>query len=406
MSKIKDASHSVPFFKASVGVDEEQAVLDVLRSGWLTTGPRASEFEKLFCEYTGARHAIAVSSCTAALHLALEAIDLHSDDEVITTPFTFSATASEIIHAGAKVRFVDINQQTGNIDESLINDAINEHTKALLPVHFAGHPCAMDTIMDLAAEYDLRVIEDAAHALESSFDGQKIGSIGDFSCFSFYATKNITTAEGGMLTCDNDVLAEKIRMLSLHGMSRDAWKRYLPVGTGNDDQPDYYQIMHRGFKYNLSDLQAALGIIQLKKADQMWQRRKQIVDLYRSLFADVAEIELFAQCDRGVDGNHLFAVKLNTERLSISRNAFLKKLKQAGIGCSIHFISLHMHPYFKGKYGFEDMDFPNSADLSNRVMTLPLYPDMTEYDVQYVVNTAKSIINEHKISKLVSVDCV
>ncbi|MDX9703221.1 MAG: DegT/DnrJ/EryC1/StrS family aminotransferase [Candidatus Auribacterota bacterium] len=406
MSKTKVSSHTVPFFKASIGKEEEQAVLDVLRSGWLTTGPRSVEFERLFCEYTGARHAVALSSCTAALHLALEVLDLHPQDEIITTPFTFSATASEILHAGAKIRFVDVNPETGNIDELKIREAISERTRAILPVHFAGNPCAMDTILELALEYDLRVIEDAAHALESRFDGQKVGAIGDFTCFSFYATKNITTAEGGMLTCDNDVLAEKIRMLSLHGMSRDAWKRYLPAGTGNDDQPDYYQIMHRGYKYNLSDLQAALGIVQLKKADLMWQKRKQIVELYRSLLADVGEIEFFSQDERVTHGNHLFAVKLNTEQLSISRNRFVKMLKQAGIGCSIHFISLHLHPYYKEKYRFEDSDFPCAADLSNRVVTLPLFPDMNEFDVRYVADTVKSIINEHKISKLVSVNCI
>lgn len=406
MGKSQLNKREIPFFKASIGKEEEQAVLDVLRSGWLTTGPRTQEFEQRFAEYTGARHAIALSSCTAALHLALEVMELHAEDEVITTPFTFSATASEIIHAGAQVRFVDVDPHTGNIDPNAVADAITDKTRAILPVHFAGHPCAMDEIVDLALEYDVRIIEDAAHALESVFDGQKVGSIGDFTCFSFYATKNITTAEGGMLTCDNDVLAEKIRILSLHGMSRDAWKRYLPANGKKDDRPQYYQIMHRGFKYNLSDLQAALGLVQLAKAPAMWQRRKHLVELYRSLLGDLDELEMYTEDERVTHAYHIFPVKLNLDKLGISRNQCMTYLKEKGIGCSIHFVSLHMHPYFKEKFGFEDTDFPVAADLSNRGVTLPLYPDMSDDDVEYVAQTLKEILYQNKISTLMSVDCI
>ncbi|MCB1195713.1 DegT/DnrJ/EryC1/StrS family aminotransferase [bacterium] len=380
----------VAFFKTDIGTQEEHAVMEVLRSGWLTTGQQTADFENAFKTYTGARNAVAVNSCTAALHLALESLDLTSDDEVITSPFTFSASASEIIHAGARLKFADINPHTGNIDPACLEQTISPRTKAVIPVHYAGLPCDMNEIMNLSFEYDLKIIEDAAHALESSFNSQKIGSIGDFTCFSFYATKNITTGEGGMLTCDNDALAEKIRILSLHGMSKDAWKRYHP--TLNSGAKNYYQILFRGFKYNMSDIQAALGIVQLSRVDEFWEKRRVRAQLYRTLLQDIPEIELFDDDIRSKHAYHLMPVKLRTDMLTITRDQCIELLRQNGIGCSIHFIALHLHPYFQDTFGLIPSDFPNATNVSERVITLPLYPILPEEDVVYVVETIKRIL--------------
>ena len=396
------ANRNVPFFKPSIGKDEEQAVLDVLRSGWLTTGMRVCEFEKDFASYTKSGYAVALSSCTAALHLALEVLGLNEDDEVITTPFTFSSTASEILHTGAKIKFADVDCSTGNIDPAKIRDAITDRTKVILPVHFAGHPCDMDSIMELALEYNLRVIEDAAHALEAEYGDYKVGSIGDFTCFSFYATKNVTTGEGGMITCDNEIMAEKMRLLSLHGMTKDAWKRYMPDSQKSAENK-YYQIVSRGYKYNMTDIQAALGITQLRKVEKMWERRNNLVSLYRTCLADIPEIELMGIENDIKHANHLMLIRVVPDELDISRDEFVTELRERGIGTSIHFVSLHMHPYYKDIFGFEDNDFPNAAYLSNNIITLPLYPDLPEDDVLYVTDCIKEIVEKYKSKKLISV---
>ncbi|RJP61677.1 MAG: DegT/DnrJ/EryC1/StrS aminotransferase family protein [Candidatus Auribacter fodinae] len=391
---------NVPFFKPSIGKEEEQAVLEVLRSGWLTTGPKVQEFESEFARYTNAQNAIAVSSCTAALHLALLTLDLKPDDEVITTPFTFSATASEILHAGGRIRFVDVDPFTGNIDPRNIAQAVNEKTRAIVPVHFAGQPCDMDPIMDIALEHDLMVIEDAAHALETKYKGNKIGSIGDFTCFSFYATKNLTTAEGGMVTCDNDLLAEKVRILSLHGMSKDAWKRYLPDGSA---KLDYYKIMYHGYKYNLSDLQAALGLVQLRRIEKMHEARTRAAAIYREQLGAMPEIELLREHRTDRHAHHLMVVKLNLNQLSITRDEFLLKLRERGIGSSIHFVSLHLHPYYQETFGYQESDFPEAAKLSKSVVTLPLFPDITYEDIMYVTDSIKDLVHTYGAKNLISV---
>ncbi len=393
---------NIPFFKPVIGQEEQQAVLDVLRSGWLTTGQKVSRFETEFAKYTGARHAIALSSCTSALHLALLSLDLNEGDEVITTPFTFCATASEILHAGGNIRFVDVRGDNANIDESQVASAVNEHTRAILPVHFAGAPCNMNEIMDIAGQYRLSVIEDAAHALEAYYHDQKIGSVGDFTCFSFYATKNITTGEGGMLTCDNDIVAEKLRVLSLHGMSKDAWKRYLPPDQA--ERMDYYKILYHGYKYNMSDIQAALGIVQLKRVEKLWQLRDELVRKYRRELGQIPEIELFEQNDSMRAAHHLMVIKLDTSLLSINRDEVMLKLKQCGIGTSIHFISLHLHPFFQEKFGYRPDDFPVASDLSSRVISLPLYPLMAHEDIDYIVECIKNIIHENRLNRLISVN--
>lgn len=393
---------NIPFYQPAIGIEEEQAVLETLRSGWITTGPRTAEFERRFAEYAGAQHAIAVSSCTAALHLSLLMLNLKPGEQVITTPFTFSATASEILHAGGEVKFVDVEPETGNINPDAIPEAVSEKTRAILPVHFAGQPCEMDSIIELALEYDLTVIEDAAHAAESRYKNQKIGCIGDFTCFSFYATKNLTTAEGGMVTCDNDVMAEKIRILSLHGMSKDAWKRYMPQGS--TQKLDYYKILYQGYKYNMTDIQAALGIVQLERIESLWRRRDSIVQRYRSAFADMPEIELFTDNSIHHNARHLMVIKLNTGRMNIDRDTFILQLRERGIGASIHFISLHLHPFYQDSFGFKAVDFPVAADLSNRVVTLPLYPTLTDGEVDYVIDSVKDIIYLNNKKRLVSVE--
>lgn len=394
---------TIPFFKPSIGLEEEQAILEVLRSGWLTTGPKVSQFETAFTQFTGARHAIALSSCTAALHLALVSLELKPTDEVITTPFTFSATASEILHAGGKIRFVDVKPEDANIDETQLQDALNENTRAIVPVHFAGNPCNMTAIMEFALENNLSVIEDAAHALESQYKGQKIGAIGDYTCFSFYATKNITTGEGGMLTCDNDIMAEKIRITSLHGMSKDAWMRYLPPGQSSQPKSDYYKILYRGYKYNMSDMQAALGLVQLEKVKELWKLRNKLTGYYKKLLSNVPEIELFSESTNILHARHLMVIKLNLDLLKITRDEVIQKLRQQGIGTSVHFISLHLHPYYRERFGFVKNDFPVAADLSQRVLTLPLFPSMSMEDVDYVVRHIKTIIHENKTTSLISV---
>ncbi len=398
MSKIRQ----VPFFKPCIGEQEERAVIDVLRSGWLTTGPKVSEFEARFAEYTGAKHAIALSSCTAAQHLALELLEIDSEDEIITTPFTFSSTASEILHSGGKIRFVDVLPESGNIDPSLVEEAINENTRAVIPVHFAGMPCDMDSLLGIASVYGLKVIEDAAHALEAKYKNRKIGSLGDCTCFSFYVTKNITTAEGGMLTCDDDEFARKARVLSLHGMSKDAWKRYLPADK-RSSASHYYQILHRGFKYNMSDIQAALGVEQLASAETFWLKRDKAVKKYREDLSDISEIELFEENKDSKNARHLMVIKLNLDFLTIDRDRFMEELRKLGIGCSIHFISLHLHPFYRDKYRFSESDFPVSADLSRRVITLPLFADISVDDIDHVVNSIKDIIRKNKTATLVSI---
>ena len=389
MGKNKIRETFLPFHVPSISEEEIQEVTDTLRTGWITTGPKTKLFEEKFSKYVGSKYAIAVNSCTAGLHLALVAAGISQGDEVITTPFTFAATGEVIIHAGAKPVFVDVEPTSLNIDPLKIEKAITTRTKAIMPVHYAGLPCRMAEILEIASAYNLIVIEDAAHAIGAEYLGKKIGTLGDITVFSFYATKNLTTGEGGMVTTNNEELAEKIRILSLHGLSRDAWKRYTAEGSW------YYEILFAGYKYNLSDIQAAIGLHQLNKFEQFQKTREEYVQIYNQGFKNLPEITLPRN-----DGNrhawHLYVIKLNLDLLNISRNNFIKALSANNIGTSVHFIPLHLHPYYKQKFDFKMGDFPIAEEAFQRVISLPLYPAMTPKDVQDVICIVREILDKNR----------
>jgi dTDP-4-amino-4,6-dideoxygalactose transaminase len=335
----------LPFHVPDIGEDEIQGVVDTLRSGWLTTGPKTKQFEEDFARYVGSRYAVAVNSCTAALHLALEAVGVTAGDEVILPTMTFAATAEVVRYLNATPVLVDCREDTLNIDPEQIEKVVTSKTKAIIPVHFAGHPCEMETILEIAKTHKLTVIEDAAHALPTRVQGKMVGAIGDISCFSFYATKTITTGEGGMATTENREWAERMRMMSLHGISKDAWKRYTAEGSW------YYEILAPGYKYNLTDIAAAIGIQQLKKCDAFWRRRQQYAALYREAFTDIPGIIIPPMVEDGQHAWHLYVIQLQLERLRIDRNTFIEILKQQNIGTSVHFIPLHLHPYYRDSFG-------------------------------------------------------
>ncbi|HEX7833604.1 MAG TPA: DegT/DnrJ/EryC1/StrS aminotransferase family protein [Thermoanaerobaculia bacterium] len=371
----------LPFALPDYGEAEQAAVRDVLASGWITTGPKTKEFEAAFARAVGAKHAIAVNSCTAALHLALEAIGLKAGDEVITTPYTFAASAEVIRYFGATPVFVDIDRRTFNIDPERARAAMTAKTKAIIAVHMAGLACDLDPLRAL----NVPVIEDAAHAFPSTSKGRTIGAIGDFSCFSFYATKTIATGEGGMLCTDDDARAERCRIMSLHGISRDAWKRYTAEGSWA------YDVIAPGFKYNLTDIASALGLAQLERAETMTTRRAEIAQRYDDAFRS----ELFELPARGDEGTshawHLYMLRLNLERWSIDRAAFIAQLKERNIGTSVHFIPLHTQPYYRDLYGFTPDAFPIAYGEYLREVSLPIYSKMTDDDVTSVIDAVHDV---------------
>jgi dTDP-4-amino-4,6-dideoxygalactose transaminase len=380
---------ALPFSRPDIGQAEIDAVVETLRSGWLTTGPKVRQFEADFAAYVGCSHAVAVNSATAALHLALAAIGLQEGDEVLVPTMTFAATAEVVLYFKAKPVLVDCRPQTFNLDPDQLEKAITAKTRAILPVHIAGQPCEMERILEIASAYDLRVIEDAAHALPARYRGQMIGTIGDITCFSFYATKTITTGEGGMATTGNPEWAERMRILALHGISQDAWKRYTAEGSW------YYEILAPGFKYNLTDIAAAIGLEQLKKCTQFWERRQRYARLYHEGFEDVPAI-LTPQVMPDVQHAwHLYIIQLDLERLRIGRNEFIARLKQAGIGTSVHFIPLHLHPYYRETFGYGPEDFPHASAVFERIISLPLYPKMTDSDVQRVIDAVRALVKQH-----------
>jgi perosamine synthetase len=380
----------LPFHVPEIGNEEIDSVVATLRSGWLTTGSRVKQFEEEFAAMVGSRHAIAVNSCTAALHLALEAVGLNERDEVILPTMTFAATAEVVTYFKAKPVLVDCTSDTLNLDPDAMEKAITPRTKAILPVHFAGHPCDMDRILEIARLNNLRVIEDAAHALPARYRGRMVGTIGDSTCFSFYATKTITTGEGGMITTDNPEWASRMRMMSLHGLSRDAWNRYSTQGSWA------YDILAPGFKYNLTDIAAALGIAQLGKSERFWKMRERYASLYREGFCNLPELLLPPARGDVQHAWHLYVVRLDTERLRIGRNEFIEQLQRQGIGCSVHFIPLHLHRYYRETYGYDVAPFPVASKAFERIVSLPLYPKMTEDDVQRVVTVVRGLIEKYR----------
>ncbi|HEV8342735.1 MAG TPA: DegT/DnrJ/EryC1/StrS aminotransferase family protein [Candidatus Binatia bacterium] len=393
MQKRPEAKTPEPFchfHRPWLGEEEEKEILDTLRSGWLTTGAKTHQLEKLFAEYVGCKHAIGLNSCTAGLHLALAALGIGPGDEVITTPMTFAATANVIVHQGAKPVFVDVEPETLNIDAQRIESRITEKTKAILPVHLYGHPCDMEIILGLSQKYHVAVVEDAAHAVESEYHGKKVGNIGDCTAFSFYATKNMTTGEGGMLTTNRDDLAEKIRILSLHGITADAWMRH------GDNGYVHWDVLYPGYKYNMFDLQASLGIHQIKKLEPFWQRRKRWIETYNRAFKDVTEIQLLQAKDNVKHAYHLYPILIKTEDLTVDRDEILRALKESGIGVGVHFRALHLLTFYAKTFGFKRGGFPNAEDASERLISLPLYPKMEEEDVQRVIAVLKDILRRYK----------
>jgi dTDP-4-amino-4,6-dideoxygalactose transaminase/spore coat polysaccharide biosynthesis protein SpsF (cytidylyltransferase family) len=381
----------IPYAKPSIGDEEINEVVDTLRKGWLTTGKKTQQFEDNFKQYVGTPFALAVNSCTAALHLALIVAGVKEGDEVITTPLTFAATGEVILYLKAKPIFVDVDPETYNLDPSKIEEKITSRTKAILPVHFAGLPCEMDAIIDIAKKYNLKVIEDAAHAVGSLYKGKKIGTIGDITTFSFYATKNLATGEGGMITSMNQTYQDPLTILRLHGLSKDAWKRYTGAGSWR------YEILEQGYKYNLSDIHSSLGIHQLAKLDSFNKTRQVYSSLFDNAFSSIPEITLQKIEDYMVHSRHLYPIQVDFSSLCITRDEFIEILKEKQIGTSVHFIPLHMHRLYQNLFNYAEGDFPVSEKISDNIVSLPLYPEMSEEEVGYVSNTVSKIIEESRI---------
>lgn len=379
-------SDFLPLTRPWIGEEEKQEVLDTLNGVWLSRGPKVSRFEDEFKKYTGANHAIALSSCTAALHVAVVAANIKEGDEVITTPITFPATTNAILYERAVPVLVDVDRRTLNIDPSLIEKSITSRTKAIIPVHMAGQPCDMTEIMDIARRRNLIVIEDAAHAIGASYGNKRVGSLADAGCFSFYASKNLVTGDGGMLTVHDDKFAEFSRVIGLHGMSTNAWKRYSKEGTPN------WELVYPGFKYNMTDIQASLGIHQLQKIETITSLREKWSQLYDELLADIPELTLPYRAHGRRHACHLYVITLHIERLRVSRDRFLALLKAENIGCGIHFVSVHMQPYYANRFGYKRDDYPNAEWLSDRILSLPLYPQMTKDDVHDVVKAVRKVV--------------
>jgi dTDP-4-amino-4,6-dideoxygalactose transaminase len=380
----------LPYNRPDIGPAEIAEVVDTLRSGWLTTGPKTKKFERRFAKYVGARHAIAVNSCTGGLHVALTAAGIGPGDEVIVPSMTFCATASVVIHLGATPIIVDVEPDTLNIDPQSIEAAITSRTKAVIPVHLYGHPCAMDRIDELAKNYGLLVVEDAAHAVGSEWHGRRVGSLSAATVFSFYATKNLTTAEGGMITTDDEEYAEEMRIWTLHGITRDAWKRYTAKGSW------YYEVLAPGFKYNFTDLQASLGLHQLDRLENMTLQRAALAARYRAGLYDVSEIQLPAEHAGIRHSWHVYAIRLRLERLRIRRADFIEHLRTEGIGTSVHFIPLHRQPCYCDLFGCGPADCPVADAAYRRLISLPLYTRMSNHDVDDVVEAVRRIVRRYR----------
>ncbi len=377
----------LPFSPPFIGEEEISEVVDSLQSLWITTGPKTKRFEKEFGAYVDAPAALALSSCTAALHTALVAADIGPGDEVITTSMTFTATVAVIEHVGATPVLVDIEADTMNINPLLVADAVTASTKAVIAVHYAGHPCDLDALQAICDKHEILLIEDAAHSLPAKYKGRMIGSGKNPTAFSFYATKNLTTAEGGMLTGDPQMI-ERAAVISLHGMNRDAWKRNSEAGSWR------YDIVTPGFKYNMTDMQAAMGLQQMKKLDGILARRQEIVALYRELLSPLHAFDLPVERDDCQSAWHLFPIRIREGALNISRDEFIEEMRERKIGTSVHFIPVHTFSYYRQKYGFEDQDFPVAFRESERLVSLPLHPRLSAEDVGDVVDAITDILRQ------------
>lgn len=376
----------LPYCLPDIGEEEIEEVAETLRSGWLTAGPRVRRFEESFGRYVGAEHAVAVASCTAGMHLTLAASGIGEGDEVITTPLTFAATVNVILHQRARPVLADICADDYNLDPEQVESKVTPRTRALMPVHLGGQPCRMDELLDIARRHELLVIEDAAHALGACYRGRRVGTLGDATVFSFYPTKNITTGEGGMVTTADGELAERVRLLSLHGLSRDAWDRYAEGGSWA------YQVLAPGFNYVMTDVQAALGIHQLARLEGFQARRQQHAQEYTRRLADLPEVITPSVREDVAHAWHLYVIRLDLSRLSISRHEFIEELRRRGIGTSVHFIPIHYHRYFGEALGLHRGDFPVAEAAYEGLVSLPLYPRMQESDVARVADAVREFI--------------
>jgi len=359
---------------------EIDEVVAVMESGWLGTGPKVALFEQDFAEYKDIEHAVALNSCTAALHLSILAADIGAGDEVITTPLTFCATINAIIHAGATPVLADVDPVTMNIDPNEVEAKITSRTKAILPVHFAGRPCDMDALCRIASEHGLKIIEDCAHAIETEYHGRKAGTFGDFGCFSFYITKNIVTGEGGMVITKSEEDAARIKTLALHGMSRDAWKRFGKEGY------IHYQVVECGYKYNMMDLQAAIGIHQLQRVEKYWHRRQEIWQSYNEAFADLPVILPAPVEPESRHAYHLYTILINEQRCGVTRDSFLEAMTSQNIGVGVHYLSIPEHPYYQQAYGWRPEDYPQAMCIGRQAVSLPLSAKLTDEDVRNVID--------------------
>lgn len=381
----------LPYHKPFLGAEEEASILDSMRSGWLTTGPKTKAFESAIAEYVGAKHCVALNSCTAALHLGLEAVGVGPGDEVITSPLTFASTANVIVHRGATPVFADVEPDTFNLDANAFAAAITPRTKAVIPVHLFGQACDMDAIDATARKHGIAVIEDAAHAIGTEYRGRRIGGSGNLTAFSFYATKNITTGgEGGALTTNDAALAERLAIMSLHGISKDAWKRYSASGY------KHWDIVYPGYKYNMFDLQAAIGLPQLEKIERFWDRRLELKARLDAGLRQIAELAFPAERDYGKHAHHLYPIVIRTEDLGVDRDAIMDAIQKENVGIGIHFRAVHLHPYYVEQWGFRRGMFPHSEYYSDRTLSLPLYPKMTDRDADDVVRVVQKVLEAYR----------
>lgn len=379
------------FGRPKISKKEIAEVLKTIKSGWLGTGPKTKQFEENFKKYIGSKYAIALNSCTAGLHLALDVLDVQEGNEVITTPLTFSSTANVIVHHKAKPVFADVDKITWNIDPREIAKRISSKTRAVISVDLHGRPCNYSEIKKLVKSYNLHLVDDAAHAAEAIYRGKKIGTLADFTAFSFYVTKNIMTGEGGMLTTNNSQWAEEAQIRSLHGISKDAWKRYSVSGFTP------YETLYPGYKYNMMDLVASFGLHQLQAVEKNFLVRKKYWEMYMHAFGDNSRLVLPAPEESNTrHARHLFAVLLVLEKLKINRNQFIDALKSEGIGCGIHFTSLHLHKYYRETFGYKNGDFPNAEFISERTVSLPLSPSMKKRDVTDVILAVLKLIDYYR----------
>lgn len=400
----------LPFALPCIGEEEISAVVSTMRSGWLTTGPRTKQFEQEFASNLGVKHALAVSSATAGLHLAMEAAGIGHNDLVLMPTWTFTATAEVVRYLGAHPVFVDVEADTLNLDirhlETLIVNLKREHPsrlKAIVPVHFAGQACEMDAILELAKKNNLKIIEDAAHAYPSTVvsrtidqnvvRSRKIGTVSHATVFSFYATKTIATGEGGMVVTEDDLMAERIRLMRLHGINRDVWDRY------NSPKPSwFYEIVAPGYKYNLTDIASSIGLVQLSRAESFRIRRNDIAQQYQAAFQGNPFLE--TPILRNIENTHswhLYVLRLNLERLKINRDEFIDRMARRGVGCSVHFIPLHLQPYWRDTYGLSSTLFPNATHAYQRVVSLPIYPGMDDVDVRAVIEAVLNLVDTYGV---------